>query len=248
MTISWQYFIFYLNLPADRLMSTLAKLIRMSFLVCFWSAIYGKFETNIVSYFLLVSFLDDLISPDLGPAHNIEDAIHNGTLNNYLIRPLNPALKILFEDYGRYLFYTVTTGIPSLALAVWLIKPSFLQILLFITFCIFGSIITDCLSIIVATFSFWGPVGEQIRLISRQVIMLISGYLVPLTFFSEKTQGVFSLLPFRHMIATPIELLQGKEINLTNHIIMPVLWVIVLIFITNKFWHIGLKKYEGIGA
>ncbi len=234
-------------MPADRMVSVLAKVIRVGFLLCFWFAVYGKIEVSVFSYFLLVSFLDDLVSPDLGLAHVLEDFIHLGILNSFLIRPGSPVLQIVFENYGRYLFYIVTTGIPSLALAIYFIKPSLVNIALFFVYCVVSFVITICLSVMVATFNFWGPIGEQVRLVSRHCIYLISGYMIPLTFFSSDIRRIFDLLPFRHMISTPIEVFQGKAHDPTVFIVSPIVWMLVLIVLAKSFWKFGLKRYEGVG-
>lgn len=247
LTITWQYFLFYLHLPADRFMSIVSKIIRVATVLTLWNAINGAISKDLFSYFLLVSFLDDIVSPELDSSREIEDAILSGTLNSVLIKPVNAAFYMLAEKFGKIMFYVLTTGLPSLIIAYLSIKPDLGRLLLFFFYCILAIVISQSISVMVASACFFGPMGEHIRRVLAMSIWLSSGLMIPFSYFSNSAVRILNLIPFRHMITTPVEIFSNKPVDLSLHLIYPILWTLALVYCARKCWKFGLKHYQAIG-
>jgi ABC-2 type transport system permease protein len=76
------------------------------------------------------------------------------------------------------------------------------------------------------------------------LIELLSGLLIPMTFFPDKVQKFLAWLPFEHIAYTPLQIYLGK---LDRHAALRALgvqwlWVIVLLFLAHLWWERAAKK------
>ncbi len=76
------------------------------------------------------------------------------------------------------------------------------------------------------------------------LIELLSGLLIPMTFFPDKVQRVLAWLPFEHIAYTPLQIYLGK---LDRHTALRALgiqwlWVIALLFLAHLWWERASKK------
>lgn len=79
---------------------------------------------------------------------------------------------------------------------------------------------------------------------------LFSGYLVPLELLPEWVQRIAEILPFRYMLAFPVELLIGKYDTERALIELALQWAftVVVILAAVRVWKAGIRRYEAYGA
>jgi ABC-2 type transport system permease protein len=76
------------------------------------------------------------------------------------------------------------------------------------------------------------------------LIELLSGLLIPMTFFPDNVQKALAWLPFEHIAYTPLQIYLGK---LDRHSALRALgiqwlWVVVLLFLAHRWWERASKK------
>jgi ABC-2 type transport system permease protein len=81
-------------------------------------------------------------------------------------------------------------------------------------------------------------------------LIFLSGFFAPLAVMPQPVQMVANLLPFRWLIAFPIELTLGR---LTPGaalfgFAMQLFWLLVTLTTLNFVWRAGVKQYSAVGS
>lgn len=98
--------------------------------------------------------------------------------------------------------------------------------------------------------SFWVDKSDGLFGVWQAVWALLSGYVAPMAFFPDAWRAVLDWLPFRAMLAVPVELLGGflDPAEAVGDVALQVLWVAVGLVLVNAMWTAGLRRYGAFGA
>ena len=101
-----------------------------------------------------------------------------------------------------------------------------------------------------ACLAFWLEQSQGLFGVWFSVWMLLSGYLAPLDLFPEPIRDVLAWLPFRGMMAVPVELLAGTLSAEEAWFDLAVMsgWTVVLVLGVWAVWTAGIKRYGAFGA
>jgi ABC-2 type transport system permease protein len=82
------------------------------------------------------------------------------------------------------------------------------------------------------------------------LVLFLSGQVAPISLFPAPVQLAANVLPFRWMIAFPVELLLGRVSPHDATIGFAVLlaWLAVGLAALRLTWRLGLKQYSAVGA
>ena len=118
------------------------------------------------------------------------------------------------------------------------------SILIFLISIILGCLINIYYSYIFGLLSFkfyniWG-----ISQIARAIIMLVSGAMIPLTFFPEIVQKLFNFLPFSSIIYTPAMIYLNKlsYFEIAKSLGLQLIWVVILMVLSKIMWNKVIDK------
>ena len=83
------------------------------------------------------------------------------------------------------------------------------------------------------TTNLWG-----IMQIYQSVFRLLSGALIPLTFFPSIFEKILTFLPFSSLVSAPANILLGvmPSEQVLKVMIVQVVWLIILFLLTNVIW------------
>ena len=215
-------------------------------------AFQGFTRDDFIAYYLATYVVRTVTSSWVVWEMNHE--IRTGSLSMRLLRPIHPFLAYSAEHLAaiplRALIalpmaavLLITTSaerlvrdpvlialLPVILLGTWLI--TFLAMLLIGTLGLF-------MERSIAVFEVW-----------LGVFALMSGYLMPLKFMPGWLRGVSSWLPFRYMLAFPVELGIGmlpRDEGL-RQLATQWTWVAVLFLGVVVLWRAGLRRFEAYGA
>jgi ABC-2 type transport system permease protein len=76
------------------------------------------------------------------------------------------------------------------------------------------------------------------------LIELLSGLLLPITFFPARIQTIMAWLPFEHIAYTPLQIYLGK-LNAHDALVMILrewLWVFALLWLAEAWWNRAVRK------
>ena len=76
------------------------------------------------------------------------------------------------------------------------------------------------------------------------LIELLSGLLIPITFFPRQLQTIMAWLPFEHIAYTPLQIYLGKldRAHALRALATQWVWVLVLMFLAHLWWDRASKK------
>jgi ABC-2 type transport system permease protein len=76
------------------------------------------------------------------------------------------------------------------------------------------------------------------------LIELLSGLLIPISFFPKTAQKILAVLPFEHIAYTPLELYLGKldRAQALGALATEWFWVLVLLVLAHLWWNHSVRN------
>ncbi len=101
-----------------------------------------------------------------------------------------------------------------------------------------------------ALVAFWVTQTAAINQAYWVVVLFLSGQVAPLTLLPGPIQAIATVLPFRWMVAFPVETALGRlsptEILLGYAI--QVGWILAALAVLRVAWRAGIRRYSAVGA
>ena len=212
----------------------------------------GFGPTEVTRYFAATLVVRQLTSAWL--LWHMNFMIRTGALSARLLRPMHPLvwegtemlaamplrMIVLFPMmFGLVLWRPELLAWPGwAAMALFCVSVALAWLLGFLVQAIFGMI------------AFWLDQSDGLFGVWLAAWMLLSGYIAPIAMFPEPIQRALDWLPFRGMLAVPVELLGGflTPREALFDIAVQAAWVVVLFAVARRMWDAGIKRYGAFGA
>ena len=169
----------------------------------------------------------------------IHGDIREGTIANYLIKPVDVGTYYMFSSMGLFLFNTTVITIPTFLLLAFVFKVHFVLgpgLLLFPISLFLAFLIIFHIDYFVGLFGFYTESVWGLSTTKEIIITVFSGALIPLQFFPDTLQKILLRLPFQAIFHTPISMIthpdQGWDV-FVSMLAVQIFWVIVM-FISAK--------------
>ena len=180
-----------------------------------WQTTYHQLDTSQLGGLTLSQMLWYLVVTEAitlsGPrvASTVDSDVRNGTLVNYLQRPISYPLYMLASNLGeRLVRFLVNLLVGSAIVFVLIGAPNLSP----------ESVLASCLviplafaldflgSFLIGLGAFWLEDTSGIYLIYSRITMILGGMLVPLSLFPQSVQSILSWLPFASIVYGPAKL------------------------------------------
>lgn len=152
--------------------------------------------------------------------------------------------RAMGESAFRLILLTAPTAIVIALLFPVLPPASKLNFALFLVAAVGSFFIMGALNFIIGTCAI--PLTSILALIRAKfwLIELLSGLLIPLSFFPRSLQLISSWLPFEHIANTPLQIYLGRLSLLQTLRLLAIeyLWVAALIFLGHLWWRRATRK------
>ena len=201
-------------------------------LIFLWLAVYQSSEGGIDSsingftykemivyvvlttVFGFVTFNDDTV-------WFINRDIRQGTIGNFLIKPISYRGKFIASNIGAFLMMSLVFGIPLYAAGLGvLIGIGYLPVasiwdfiahfLLFLVASVLACLLNGAISYIFGILCFYTTAAWGLNALKTTVIAFLSGTLLPIAFFPNIFREIVSYMPFAGMSQNPILILMMK--------------------------------------
>jgi ABC-2 type transport system permease protein len=98
--------------------------------------------------------------------------------------------------------------------------------------------------------AFWITRTGTLNQLYGTATAFLAGMIAPLSLFPEPIRIVASILPFRWMVAFPVEVLLGRVDGgeLLIGMGMQVLWIALALLGLRWMWSHGVRRYSAVGA
>lgn len=230
-------------------------------LLLFWIGVYKSTGipheqwnlSAVVSYYLLLMIASAML------ISHIEDdvavlEIQEGNLVRWLLKPFSYFWDHIFAELGWRL---IQGGFAIIAFVIFtfvfgsLVKITDSPIIFFfaIFIMVLGYLISFLFKMNLAFTAFWITDFRGLQQIVDVVVLVCSGFIMPLEFYPKFLQGILIWLPFPYSAYYPVASLQGRfDIHqLLQVIAMQLFWIGVLGLLYRIQWKRGVSSFTGVG-
>lgn len=241
--------------PTENFGYLIRKLVNLFLLMIFWFAI-SRSNPEIFNYKQMIAYflISDAVNNLSFSAHgrfgrDIQKMIKYGKLSSTLIKPVK-TLNFLFASFIGGKTSVTIFELIALSVGLYIFPPSsWSNVPLFIIAFLLSAVCGMGMNIYIATIGFYTPEATSIHNVYTHIHRILSGSLIPLSYFPQTIKIFAYLTPFPVFTYFPAAIIQGT-VSLNEILLMLVLstfWALVLYFSANYFWTKALKNYDGVG-
>ena len=244
------------------LLRTVFGIVPLIGMLFIWRAVFdassgeisGYGYSSMIFYFMLVVFVDNLITPT-EDEWQIAAEIRDGRMSAYLTKPLN-YLAYRFTLYASYrLLYITVVAIPMVLLA-WFFREHLRLPTQAITWPAFAlSVLMAAgiqffLAYALAMIAFWVLEISTIIFVVYSFEYFLSGQVFPLDIFPVGLQRVLHWLPFTYEIFFPVQVCMERVQGwaLVEGLAIQAGWLVLTYLLARLLWARGVRKYQAFGG
>lgn len=212
----------------------------------------GYTAGDFIAYYLMSFYLRQMTS--VWVAWELDYEIRHGDLSVKLLHPLNPIHEYitfnLADKIVRAMIFTpivilVVLFVPGVSLVI---TP--LNIALFVVALIGAWFLRFMYQFTLGLLTFWVSRALVVTEVFWMLLLLFGGGVAPLELLPEPLQTIAYYLPFRFMMAFPIQIMMGQlsfEQVLTG-LATTAAWVAGLFVVYRWLWRRGVRQFSAFGA
>ena len=186
-------------------------------------------------------------------AWEFEWRVRTGYFSPILLRPIHP----IHNDIAQNLTFKALTFVVLLPTAIGLafafgadFNPSPLDIIAVVPALLLAMGLRFFVEWSVALAAFWLTRTQAINQVFAVATFFLAGQAAPLALFPEPVQIIAAILPFRWMLAFPVELLLGglSGTEILRGLLVQVVWIALALALMRALWARGVRRYSAVGA
>ncbi|OGH27594.1 MAG: hypothetical protein A3C27_02065 [Candidatus Levybacteria bacterium RIFCSPHIGHO2_02_FULL_39_36] len=235
---------------------TILQLLTMYFL---WLAIIPQNSSFLsysrdlmLTYILGTSLISSLVLSSR--TYEVGDNINNGTLSNFLLRPINFFLYHFARDAGDKAM-NIFFSLGELTILYLLLRPPiFLQtnieaLLLSLFAAALALLLYFFINLLLGFIGFWSPEVWAPRFIFITILTFFAGGLFPLDILPKPIFSIIELLPFTYLLYFPLKIYLGQLMlsEIFKGLMISGFWTVIFYFIARLVWQKGLRIYTAYG-
>ena len=180
--------------------------------------------------------------------------IREGTLAHRLLRPIHPLVAYACENLSamplRAAIALPVAVVLLLALGSGQVTRDPILLAVFPLSVIGAWLITFLAMAIVGALAFYIDSAASLFEIWMGLFGVFSGYLVPLELFPRWVGTLARFLPFRYMLAFPVEMIVGMQSRGRALLELGIQWTFVALLLAGVagVWRLGLRRYAAFGG
>lgn len=248
-----------LQYPFDALMGMLQMSVEPIIYMLVWRTVAqtqagelnGLDGRALATYYIIFTFVRQFVAAK--GMWVFEWRIREGHMNALLLRPLHPIHTDIAEILSFKLFSSMVV-LPILIVMAIVFEAQFTAVwwmwLLFVPAVCLGAAVRFFAQYTLALLGFWTTRIYAIEQMYGIAQTFFGGTLAPLALLPEPLLVVASFLPFRWVLAFPIELAMGRLsiAEIVGGFVAQALWLIGVMPILVIMWRIAVKRYGAVGG
>jgi ABC-2 type transport system permease protein len=178
----------------------------------------------------------------------IANAVKSGEVATDLMKPIDYQFVMLFRQFGRSFYYFIFRGLPIFLVMVlfftWSHPHSWFSLVLFFISLIFATVITFSFNFMVGISAFWLLDARGVSGIVMGCGLLLSGFVVPLTFFPSGFGTICEWLPYVGQSYIPVAIYLGKYtgMKMLSMLIRQFAWTVILVLFGKLLMFFAMRK------
>lgn len=229
-----------------------------------WMAIYGSSggdtlgglsQNEMVVYVFMVYITTSIVNISISKEVGMD--IVKGQVVMNLIKPIDYRMSLISKAFGNMVYRFFVPGI-IIWIGLEIYKANVLgmgvtgieNILLYLLSCMMSFLIYVLFDFCFGMIGFFTTYIFGLEMIKESVLLFLTGQLIPLSFFPQAVQNIFSYLPFSSMVYTPVMIYLGKYTGaeLIKVLIIQFVWVILLYLFGSLIWKRVTKRLIVLGG
>ena len=180
--------------------------------------------------------------------------VRQGTLQKRLLRPVHPLVTYLTENLAALPLRFAAALPVLLGTLLWLggdiVTHDWLQALLVPVTLLGAFLLTFLVMTCIGTLSLFWESSIALFDLWLGFYTVFSGYMMPLELFPPSMRAVISRLPFRAMLAFPVENMLGLigRREALSDLALQWSWVLFFLLATRVLWRVGMKRFGAFGG
>ncbi len=185
--------------------------------------------------------------------YEFEWRVRQGMFSPQLLRPIHPVHQDVAANLAFKLL-TLVVIVPTTAALVFLFDPAFgppaWAVAAFGPALVLAFAVRFLVEWTLAMAAFWTTRVSAVNQVYYLALLFLSGQIAPLSLFPEWLQALAALLPFRWMVAFPVEMLLGRlspDEALVGFAAQGI-WIGLGFGLMTLSWRVGIRRYSAVGA
>ena len=226
-------------------------IIRVYLLRSLWTALYAQNAApmnlplhSMITYATVALLMSLILEVD--GTRLIREKLREGTIATDLMKPISVPFYFFSDGVGQTLLHALLV-IPSVLFALLLVHidvPSLPVFCAFLLSFALGYLVNFFVNFLMNSVAFWTLETFAIQLIVRWVSDLLSGQIVPLTFFPGILGRIVFALPFAAIYSTPLLIYVGviRPEDYGRYLFIQVLWLALFSFLSWAVWQAASRR------
>lgn len=233
-----------LKYPANLFMKLIYVPVQMLLYVFLWRNVGKNTQVDfgyLICYYLITALLT-YAYPFRHIAADVQKEVMNGEIVNYLVRPMKH-IEPMIAKYCAWMCVYAVVFLPVLLFVAVYRGITAGQLAAFLLLALMGMMIQ---------FLAWYCVGlaalymERIRgvlVLASTVEMLVSGSLIPLSYFGRNLEWLTYCFPFRYYLYVPVQALLQEQSGewIYGNVCGQIFWILLLGIIAKGMWYFGSR-------
>ena len=243
----------------DILANLLLTVTKITFAYILWKAVFG--ENDVIGGFTFYSMLTYYVTgaflsgADMSKKISSEicTRVISGTFSKYIIIPVNIQIYFMAQNFGKMIFYLLL-NIISLFTWVFILQLSFsftnnmYYFGIAAVMALLGLIFMTEFQFFIGILSFKFLEISMFRIIADNIVIFITGAVIPLSLLPEAVIAVMRIFPFYYIIYLPSMLVIGRNGNeAVSGLIILSVWVLVFFIINDLLYKMLRVLFEAAG-
>jgi len=206
---------------------------------------------DFAGYFILLMIVDHITFTWV--IFNADFRIRQGQLSPLLLRPVHPINADIVEN-ATFKLLMLAVIIPAAVVLSLVFSPHLAPapwaVVAFFPALALAAVLRFTVEWTVSLISFWISRMAALDQMYYVLVLFLSGQVAPIALFPAPVRLVANVLPFRWMVAFPVELLLGR-VSPRDALIgfgILLLWLAAGIALLRFTWRRGVRQYSAVGA
>ncbi len=211
----------------------------------------GFTSAEFIAYYLILILVNQLTYSQTN--WTVGDVIRMGSLNRWLLRPMLSLYNPLANEVAGKVV-TMVFVIPVSAVLAIILRPelhtSWDKAVLALLALVLACLLRFFWGYWLALLAFWTARADALLALQDSLIFLLAGMVAPVWMLPAGLNAAAHWLPFRFMLAFPVEVLMGQVSGgeLLIAFGYQAAWAVLAMMLSAVVWRLGLKRYSAIGG
>ena len=214
-------------------------------------SIGGMTRGAFVAYYLILILVNQITYAQTN--WTVGDMIRTGQISKLLLRPISPLFDALAQEAAGKVVYLVFI-VPILIVLGFVLKPeldlTLTNALAFVPALLLAWALRFFWGYWLALLAFWATRADALLALQDSLVFLLAGQVAPVALLPGLLKTAAVALPFRYMVAFPVEVICGSLSNAQILVGFAIQtgWLALAVALYAVLWRKGLTHYTAVGG